>query len=284
MAAAALAAAGLIIAGPSLSAAQSGSPAWATFQGNMGRSGVANVTGTTVNSEANAFGGIPIGAMEGSAAISATDTAYVGDDDGYVYAFSPSSPAAALWKFKADGPVIGTPSLTSDNSKLFVGSMNGTVYAINASTGAKIWSQTLGGSVAASPVIGSDGTIYVPNTNGTVFALAGTDGKVIWQQAITGAIDGSLALSPDGHTLYAAGTAGYMYGINTADGKLGTAFYLTSSALGSPSVDANGNIYVTTSTGDLMSFSPGSGTARWIFPTNAHAASHSTPAVSNSLA
>ena len=47
------------------------------------------------------------------------------------------------------------------NGVVYVASDNGNVYALNASTGAKLWSYSIdGGAVCSSPAV-SNGVVYV---------------------------------------------------------------------------------------------------------------------------
>ena len=53
---------------------------------------------------------------------------------------------------------------------IFVGSLDGKVYALNAATGALIWSYTTGDWVASSPAV-VGGVVYVGSGDGKVYAL-----------------------------------------------------------------------------------------------------------------
>ena len=46
------------------------------------------------------------------------------------------------------------------NGVVYVGSNDGNVYALNASTGAMLWSYTTGGGVYSSPAV-ANGVVYV---------------------------------------------------------------------------------------------------------------------------
>jgi outer membrane protein assembly factor BamB len=57
---------------------------------------------------------------------------------------------------------------------VYAGSADGNLYALDAATGARLWSAATGGSVYASPAV-TNGTVYVGSTDGNVYAydLAG---------------------------------------------------------------------------------------------------------------
>jgi outer membrane protein assembly factor BamB len=49
-----------------------------------------------------------------------------------------------------------------------VGSNDGSLYALNAATGAKLWSYNTGNDIESSPVV-ADGAVYVISANGTLY-------------------------------------------------------------------------------------------------------------------
>jgi outer membrane protein assembly factor BamB len=63
-----------------------------------------------------------------------------------------------------------TSSPAVADSKVFVGSQDGKVYALNAATGTKIWNYTTGGSVVSSPAV-VNGVVYVGSYDGKIYAF-----------------------------------------------------------------------------------------------------------------
>jgi eukaryotic-like serine/threonine-protein kinase len=59
-----------------------------------------------------------------------------------------------------------TPNLDGND----IGSTDKTLYALNASTGTKLWSYTTGGGVYSSPTV-ADGVVYVGSDDGNVYAF-----------------------------------------------------------------------------------------------------------------
>ncbi len=62
---------------------------------------------------------------------------------------------------------------------VYIGSPDGTVYALNAAAGAKLWSFTAGGHVVSSPAV-ANGVVYVGSDDGTVYALNAAAGARLW--------------------------------------------------------------------------------------------------------
>ena len=57
------------------------------------------------------------------------------------------------------------------NGIVYFGSNDGNVYALNASTGAKVWSYTTGGGIVSSPAV-ANGAVFVGSGDGNVYALS----------------------------------------------------------------------------------------------------------------
>jgi outer membrane protein assembly factor BamB len=56
------------------------------------------------------------------------------------------------------------------NGVVYVGSDDYNVYALNAKTGAKLWSYTTGSVVESSPAV-ANGVVYVGSDDGNVYAF-----------------------------------------------------------------------------------------------------------------
>ncbi len=65
------------------------------------------------------------------------------------------------------------------DGKVYVGSREGKVYALDASTGAFIWSYTTGNEVQSSPAV-AGGIVFVGSIDGKVYALSATNGALMW--------------------------------------------------------------------------------------------------------
>jgi outer membrane protein assembly factor BamB len=264
------------------------STAWPTFHADLARDGAIAVSGTNATTVLDRFQLGPRATSEipSSPVVDKNGVAYIGDDTGNVYALDPvyakahtpltANGEATKWVFHTQGAsqspplaVASTPSLSPDGSRLFFGSDDGNVYAVNTADGTKVWSTQLNSPVRASPLVSSDGnTLYVPTANGALFALSAADGSKKLSNSACGGTGGmfcpgyamptSAAASPDGGTIYVvSGT--YMYAV-PASGVTGSngakIFYLDSNGTSTPVVDSAGNIYVGTQLGELEIFSP----------------------------
>jgi len=290
---AALGLAAIMAVSPDFGSAQS-TASWNTFHGDSPRDGQSTLKGPTTGMKVGQWT-LPA-PIESSVVVDAKGNAYVGDDNNIVYALNTASPGIVSagnpktirWSFATGGPVKAVPSLSPDGSKLFVGSEDGKVYGLNTADGSKAWAVDLGGPVEGSPLPSNDGsTVYASNINGTIMALNTSDGSVKWKIATNNAIRGSLTLSPDGSTVYAVlSSSGAIDGFaasgptSAGSSTPSVIFNPSGPPISTPSVDSNGNIYVTTAYGTVESFAAGGGAARWTFIIPNHFPAASTPAIS----
>jgi polyvinyl alcohol dehydrogenase (cytochrome) len=86
------------------------------------------------------------------------------------------------WAFGFPGAAATYGQPTSFGGKLFVGSEDGTVYALDSATGCLWWTFKASATVKTAISIGNRGTAaFLGDTNGTVYALRIADGSVLWQ-------------------------------------------------------------------------------------------------------
>ena len=93
------------------------------------------------------------------------------------------------WKSIPIGSRVDNNDLESSpavvNGVVYVGSdSNGSVYALNASTGAQLWSFATGSSLLASPAV-ANGVVYVEQYGGSnLYALNASTGAQLWSYNI----------------------------------------------------------------------------------------------------
>jgi outer membrane protein assembly factor BamB len=80
------------------------------------------------------------------------------------------------WSFAGDG-TLGTPPIVV-NDTVFIGARSGNVYAVNASTGAQVWSAAAGSEIAAGGGYASYPALAA--ANGYLIVPAGT-GLTAWK-------------------------------------------------------------------------------------------------------
>lgn len=138
--------------------------------------------------------------IESSPVVSRLDgTLYVGLIKGQLIAVhSVSGPLAGKlkWTVNTGGEVVSSPVITEDG-RVFVGSGDGRILALNQTDGSHIWSPTTGDYILASVAVSRDNAVYAASSDKFVYALHGDDGSVIWKFETGAAVVATPALFPE---------------------------------------------------------------------------------------
>jgi len=103
--------------------------------------------------------------------------------------------------------------------KVLFGSHDGSVYALDAAQGDLRWQFQTGGGVATAPVVSND-TAYIGSTDGIFYALNTDNGSLRWSYDVGVPILTSAALSVDGRTVCFGAEDITAYALNTGDGTV----------------------------------------------------------------
>jgi len=101
------------------------------------------------------------------------------------------------------------------NGVVYVGSGDYKVYALNARTGAKLWSYRTGSFVWSSPAV-ANGVVYIGSSDGKVYALNARTGAKLWSYTTGGGVYCSPVVVNG--ALYAASTDGNVYAFGLKQG------------------------------------------------------------------
>jgi outer membrane protein assembly factor BamB len=108
------------------------------------------------------------------------DIVYAADVNGNIYAVDADS-GEQVWHQPLDTPVRAGPAVAEDGSKLFVGSQDGMLYALDAADGFVLWSIESEGQVLSTPVVSGsvvyEALLYGPHR---IRALHVDNGREIW--------------------------------------------------------------------------------------------------------
>lgn len=122
------------------------------------------------------------------------------------------------FRFQADAPVLAPPALAA--GRLYLGDLGGTLSALDADTGSRLWALELGSAIRSAPAVAStdeEVIVIVGADDGVVRAVADRDdhGEVLWAFD-TGApigkappaigFDGTVYLGNEGGVFYAIGS------------------------------------------------------------------------------
>ena len=118
-----------------------------------------------------------------------------------------------LWNYTItgyEGYVDSSPAVA--NGVVYVGSYDNNLYALNATTGAKVWNY---GTQAptSSPAV-ANGVVYVGSDDNNLYALNATTGAKLWSYTTGGYVDSSPAVAKG--VVYVGSDDGNVYAIGSA--------------------------------------------------------------------
>jgi outer membrane protein assembly factor BamB len=147
------------------------------------------------------------------------------------------------------------------NGVVYVGSGDNNVYALNASTGAKLWTYATGGGVSSSPAV-ANGVVYIGSGDNNVYALNASTGVKLWSYATGGGIASAAAVANG--VVYVTSTDGNMYALNAGTGaKLWS--YATGEDVDSSPAVANGVVYVSNHDNYVYALNASTGALLWSY-------------------
>jgi outer membrane protein assembly factor BamB len=163
------------------------------------------------------------------------------------------------WKFKTDGPIIGSPAVA--NGVVFIGSIDGNLYAVDQETGKQKWKfKTLASrQVSSSPAV-ANGVVYFGGFDGVCYALDAETGTVKWTFLA------EFERRFEGKRLH-----GYPPGYQTIPDSWD--LYTSSPAI------FNGRVYFGSGDGNVYALDAQTGVPQWKFATGDIV--HASPAVAN---
>ncbi|MBE3098113.1 MAG: PQQ-binding-like beta-propeller repeat protein, partial [Planctomycetes bacterium] len=94
---------------------------------------------------------------------------------------------ALRWKFQTEGPVKSSPAIElaagapdTPEGRVFVGSNDGHLYALDLADGRKVWAYETADAVEAAPLV-LQGAVYVGSVDGFLYALDAATGALRWK-------------------------------------------------------------------------------------------------------
>jgi outer membrane protein assembly factor BamB len=186
------------------------------------------------------------------------DTAHTGVD-GFENAIGVAnvSKLGLKWDFPTGGAVVSSPAVA--NGIVYVGSNDGSLYALSTTTGKKLWSYPTGGPIMSAPAV-TKNRVFVYSSGGVFYALNATTGKLLWQRSI-GADSDSSPVTAGANVYVGTYYDGNLYAFNQATGSM-LWNYPTHGALDSPAV-AGGIVYVGSQDGHMYAVNASTGAKVW---------------------
>ena len=181
----------------------------------------------------------------------------------------------ARWKFKTGGFVGSSPAI--DKGRVYFGSQNQNVYAVDATTGAERWNFETGKIVFSSPAV-SNGVVYVGSHDGNLYALNESSGKERWRFKTAGEVESSPAVGQN--FVYVGSNDGKVYALDAATGFERWRFETGQPVFSSPTI-AGRVLYVGSRDNNVYALDAKTGRKLWRFTTGDEV--WSSPAVSGGI-
>lgn len=156
-----------------------------------------------------------MGEVFGSPAIGADGSVFFGSRDGNVYSLK--SDGSLRWEFETDDWVDSSPTLSSDESRVYVGSWDNFMYALSSSDGSEIWRFETGSLIVGSPALDQEGNLFFGSSDGFLYSLD-PSGALRWSFYVGVELDSSPAVDEEGN-VYLGGFDGILYSLSN-DGSL----------------------------------------------------------------
>lgn len=161
---------------------------------------------------------------------------------------------AALTGKEVFSTPLGPPSYSSPaldmNGVFYIGAANGNVYAINSTSGARVWAYATQGPIFATPALSSLGLVFIPSFDGRLYALYGTSGSLAWSVMLGGQLYSSPALGSDEKVYVGCGQSGSLVALSPAGGAVLWNLTVGLKLLyASPTIDSNSVLYMGTDNG-----------------------------------
>ena len=193
----------------------------------------------------------------------------------------PVSPNGQLkWSFTAGSVVISCPAIA--NGVVYVGSADGNLYALNATTGTQLWNYTVDLGYSSPAVV--NGVVYVGSEDGNVYALNATTGTqlwnftTVWNNQNGNSIESSPAVANG--VVYVGSLDNNVYALNATTGAKVWNYTTGSAVWPSPAV-SNGVVYVGSNNGNVYAINATTGTKLWNY--TAGRLVWSSPAIANGI-
>jgi outer membrane protein assembly factor BamB len=168
--------------------------------------------------EATVVGGITVVSDNAAQTPRFPPIVLVGTSDNKLHALTADT-GNPFWTepFIANGPIWSTPAvdIASIEPKIYIGSLDHSIYSLLLSTGDLVWEFQTGAGVTSSPLV-SDGKVYVGSFDRNLYAIDTKTGLEEWRFTAENWFWGG-AIS-DGERIYAGSLDGRLYALDAHSG------------------------------------------------------------------
>ncbi|KAA3643213.1 MAG: protein kinase [Chloroflexi bacterium] len=120
-----------------------------------------------------------------------------------------------LWTFEVEDEIRGTPLI--HDGKVYIGSYDNNLYALNAATGEFDWKYATEGGIPGRPAF-YDNNIFVGSEDNRLYAISTRSGKMSWSHFTDGPVRSSPRIA-EGH-VFIGSDDGFLHAVNLTNGRL----------------------------------------------------------------
>jgi len=202
----------------------------------------------------------------------------------YVFNITTGEP---IWDYRTTSPIRGSAAVA--DGRVFVATLGGgagggtpyaTLYCLNETTGACIWSYNFatGTSITSSPAV-AGGKVFIGvcggGAGGGIYAFdefaPGPTGIMLWDRALPGNVTSSPAVDIGNNRVIVGCMDGYTYALSATSGTpVWPAPALTGPInMSSPAISSNGYVYIGSTNGRIYCLNETNGAIVWDYNTGA---------------
>ena len=138
------------------------------------------------------------------------------------------------WRFDTDLPLFSSPSVV--DGRLYLGSGDNRIIALDANTGDLIWEHPVGGPVDSSPAVAGD-SVFIGLRDGRVLSLHKDSGELQWEFP-TGGIFATSPVVLEG-ILYIGSGDGKLYTLDAQTGEVRWSYKTNGHIASDPAINDN---------------------------------------------
>lgn len=181
------------------------------------------------------------------------------------------------WSYATGGSIETSPVVV--NGVVYVGSGDGNLYALRATTGKKVWAYSTGAAIHSSPAV-ANSIVYIGSDDHNLYAVDEASGKKLWSFGASAAIRSSPTVING--VVYVGSDDRNLYAVDATTGKELWAYKANAAVRSSPAV-ANGVVYIGADNGSFYAVDALTGTKKWTSATRLGEAIRVMPAVVNGI-
>ena len=145
-----------------------------------------------------------------------------------------------LWKDALGHGIESSPLVLG--SRLYFATQDGWLYCLDASSGRRLWSRSLGSKTTASPASDGRGHVVEATYGGLVWALDAKTGALRWKTALRAQFYGTPAVA-GGRVIVASKSNGRIYSLAATTGKVQWSYMANQGFYASPAI-ANNTVFI----------------------------------------